>query len=99
MKRAVLFLMIALLGGCVTGPDATSVFEGTLTTIDVRSLAETAGTSVSEGVHTMYCSVDGAGYDTTIAAADSMVIGVYRSYDDGTVHFTVYLPGHFPAFD
>lgn len=79
--------------------DNKKVFEESLTTNDVLSLAEQELVTVSKGAHTIKCSIDSAEADTTINIPDSLVVGIHKNHQTGKVGFSVYQVGSFPFYD
>lgn len=79
--------------------DNKKVFEESLTTNDVLSLAEQELVTVSKGIHTIKCSIDSAEADTVINIPDSLVVGIYKNHQTGKVGFYIYQAGDFPLYD
>jgi hypothetical protein len=75
-------------------------FQDTLVTNDVLSLAKQVPVSITKGMHTIKCTVDGSlTADTVINIPDSLVIGIRVNQELKIPEFDIYKAGNFPYYD
>lgn len=75
-------------------------FEDTLLTDASLMLARQVPVSISKGVHTIKCTIDGSlTADTVINIPDSLVIGIRANLQLKIPEFYIYKTGHFPYYD
>jgi hypothetical protein len=79
--------------------DNQNVFEDTLTTRDVLSLARQEQIIITKGVHKIRCVIENSSADTTFNVPDSLVIGIYKDYQTSKVGFRIYHENNFPMYD
>jgi hypothetical protein len=80
--------------------DNNIYLEDTLLTNDVLSLAKQVSVSISKGMHTIKCTIDGSfTADTVINIPDSLVIGIRVDPQHKKPEFNLYKTGNFPYYD
>jgi hypothetical protein len=80
--------------------DNNIYFEDTLLSNYALSLAKQVPVSISKGMHTIKCTIDGSfTADTVINVPDSLVIGIRVDPQLKKPEFNLYKAGNFPYYD
>jgi hypothetical protein len=79
--------------------DGEGIYNKTINTNYVLSLAEIKRINIKKGLHNLKCSVEQQEINTNFFIQDTLVIGIYKDFSTGKFNFIFYKPPNLPLYD
>jgi hypothetical protein len=79
--------------------DDSLVFEGQISTGEIIGLAGSHDVPINKGSHRVHCTIDDRAGDTLFSIVDSLVLGIHKNPETGSIGFIIYPAGRFPYYN